>query len=236
MLRHIGCSGYWYNHWYGGFYPKDIPRKDWLKYYSENIDCVEINASFYGDISEDRYERWDEITNDDFSFIVKMNRNVTHDNFGSESPEEYIKKAQKLGNKLECFLLQFPPSFKQDGSNMVKLETLFKELPKEHLFASEVRNFTWMNDEYYDLCRKYNVASVFTKVPFKAYPKDPWLGFEVTANFVYTRFHGKRKWEYNEIDEIVGLSHDWPKKQFYLWNNDAYCNAITNTRMMEASF
>src|SRR5688572_11619668 len=44
---HVGCSGWFYWHWRGDFYPDEIPRTEWFRHYSENFDTVELNAPFY---------------------------------------------------------------------------------------------------------------------------------------------------------------------------------------------
>jgi uncharacterized protein YecE (DUF72 family) len=44
---HIGCSGWVYPHWRELFYPKGVPQRSWLAYYSERFDTVEINNTFY---------------------------------------------------------------------------------------------------------------------------------------------------------------------------------------------
>src|SRR3989441_3674090 len=43
----VGCSGWGYDDWLGGFYPPDTPKSDYLKLYSSVFDCVEVESSFY---------------------------------------------------------------------------------------------------------------------------------------------------------------------------------------------
>jgi len=47
MRNYTGCSGYNYKNWRGKFYPQDLPQKNWLEYYADKFDTVEINNSFY---------------------------------------------------------------------------------------------------------------------------------------------------------------------------------------------
>jgi uncharacterized protein YecE (DUF72 family) len=42
----IGTSGYHYNHWRGVFYPENLPKAQWLSYYAQTFDTVEINNTF----------------------------------------------------------------------------------------------------------------------------------------------------------------------------------------------
>jgi uncharacterized protein YecE (DUF72 family) len=37
---HVGCSGWVYRHWKGGFYPADLPQKRWFERYSSEFDTV----------------------------------------------------------------------------------------------------------------------------------------------------------------------------------------------------
>jgi len=55
---YIGTSGFSYAEWKGKFYPEDLPQRDWLSYYAERFDTVEINASFYATIGKAQYKRW----------------------------------------------------------------------------------------------------------------------------------------------------------------------------------
>ncbi len=43
----VGCSGWEYKHWRGGFYPVDLPRTRWFDHYAATFDTVEINNTFY---------------------------------------------------------------------------------------------------------------------------------------------------------------------------------------------
>jgi uncharacterized protein YecE (DUF72 family) len=45
--NYVGCSGWSYDGWLGHFYPSKLERKDFLNYYSQVFDFVEIDSSFY---------------------------------------------------------------------------------------------------------------------------------------------------------------------------------------------
>ena len=44
---HVGCSGWFYWHWRGGFYAADMPTGDWFAHYADSFKTVELNAPFY---------------------------------------------------------------------------------------------------------------------------------------------------------------------------------------------
>jgi len=41
----IGTSGWHYNHWIGRFYPEKLPKDQWLEFYAQSFDTVEINST-----------------------------------------------------------------------------------------------------------------------------------------------------------------------------------------------
>src|SRR5439155_21899395 len=49
MVRtlYVGVSGFSYPGWKGNFYPKDLKSEDFFGYYSQKLNSVEINSSFY---------------------------------------------------------------------------------------------------------------------------------------------------------------------------------------------
>ena len=44
---HVGCAGWFYWHWRGGFYGTDLPTREWFAHYAEHFKTVELNAPFY---------------------------------------------------------------------------------------------------------------------------------------------------------------------------------------------
>jgi hypothetical protein len=44
---HVGCSGWFYWHWRGAFYPTDLPTNRWFAHYAGKFKTVELNAPFY---------------------------------------------------------------------------------------------------------------------------------------------------------------------------------------------
>lgn len=45
--RYVGCSGWFYWHWRGRFYPPDSKTSDWFSHYGTQFNTVELNAPFY---------------------------------------------------------------------------------------------------------------------------------------------------------------------------------------------
>ena len=74
----IGCSGWQYRHWAGTFYPKDVPRAQWLRYYARHFDTVEVNNTFYRLPREGMLASWRPSVPSRFLFAVKASRFLTH--------------------------------------------------------------------------------------------------------------------------------------------------------------
>ena len=54
----IGTSGWSYPSWRPGFYPADLQPAEFLRFYAERFDTVELNATGYRLPSEDQFRRW----------------------------------------------------------------------------------------------------------------------------------------------------------------------------------
>src|SRR5512147_2536829 len=92
MKIYVGTSGYGYKEWKGIFYPEKISPKEMLRFYSERLETVEINNTFYHMPTKSMLASWAEQVHDDFVFALKAPQVITHlkrlRNVGSET--EYL--------------------------------------------------------------------------------------------------------------------------------------------------
>jgi len=42
-----GCSGFYNRHWKGVFYPENLPSSQWLDFYCQQFNILELNSTFY---------------------------------------------------------------------------------------------------------------------------------------------------------------------------------------------
>lgn len=75
---YVGTSGWTYADWRGRFYPKDIPRKEWLHWYATQFLATEINGSFYRTPSIEAVRAWHDATPANFRFAWKASKFITH--------------------------------------------------------------------------------------------------------------------------------------------------------------
>ena len=100
MNLYVGTSGYSYKEWKGSFYPEKIPAKEMLRYYSERLSTVEINATFYRMPQPSMLENWKEQVPGTFRFSLKAPQRITHFKRLKETDEEtkyFLETASVLG-------------------------------------------------------------------------------------------------------------------------------------------
>jgi uncharacterized protein YecE (DUF72 family) len=181
---YIGTSGWSYKHWRGTFYPEQIKVKNHFFYYLQHFNTVEINNTFYGIPSDETFINWEKKVPDDFIYVIKANRNITHLKKLHEpsiSLPPFLDRVKLLDKKLGPILFQLPPFMK---SNVALFESFLHELPKNYRYVFEFRNADWYKDEIYQLLKEYNCAFCIYELAGHLSP------LEVTADFVYLRLHG----------------------------------------------
>ncbi len=234
---YIGTSGWTYDDWEKSFYPFDIKRSEWLKYYSKHFNTVEINVSFYHQIKDGVYEKWRKIVPQNFIFSVKISRYLTHIkklNEPKEPWERFINNVKFLGRKLGPILVQLPPNFKV---NIEKISNLLKIIPSKYKIALEVRNNTWFTSEVYNILKKHNASLVLAdSEECPSLTKAKFLNKEITANFIYIRMHGpgnlySSKYTITQLKRLaknIELLRRKTKEIYVYFNNDTNAYAIEN--------
>lgn len=180
----IGTSGWSYDHWRGGFYPKDLRPDQLLPWYGERFDTVEINRTFYKLPSKETLSAWLAQSPATFLFAAKASRYLTHMKKLKE-PQEPIARLfgciEVLGKKLGPVLFQLPPSWR---ANPERLADLLDQLPAGHRCAFEFRDPSWHQDRVLELLSGKGAAFCIYDLAGERSP------IEVTADFVYVRLHG----------------------------------------------
>src|ERR1700730_9068714 len=108
---YLGTSAFTAAGWPGTFYPAEIKPKDYLSYYAQHFDTVEVNSTLYGCPTPRTVENWAAKTPDNFIFSIKTPRSITHDKILANCDpelEEFLTTMDILGPKLGPPLFQFP--------------------------------------------------------------------------------------------------------------------------------
>ncbi len=72
MAIKIGTSGWSYPSWRPGFYPAELQPAEFLAFYAQRFDTVELNSTGYRLPSADQFRRWADAVPDGFEFAVKF--------------------------------------------------------------------------------------------------------------------------------------------------------------------
>ena len=180
----IGPSGWSYPHWRGRLYPEDVPSGKWLPYYTQHLDSVEINATFYRLQRSETVAGWAAVAPATFRFAFKASRYLTHTRRLLDVGEglgRLLATTTPLGDKRGPMLVQLPPEFPADPQ---RLATFLDACPAEYLVAVEFRDTTWYIPETEAVLRRHGAALVWSDYPGAESPD--WD----TAAFLYVRRHG----------------------------------------------
>jgi uncharacterized protein YecE (DUF72 family) len=179
--------GWSYNFWKSNFYSSQSKPENFLEEYSKHFNTVEVNSSFYHVPSISTLENWKNQTPKNFCFALKVPKRITHENkkLDFDYLEYFLDTIVHLGSKLGPVLFQFPYSFKLVRFDFLK--DLVSTLPKNNRYAFEVRNKSWLTDQFYSFLIENNIALVLGD--------SQWLDEieKTTSDFAYFRWEGDRK-------------------------------------------
>ncbi|WP_417502427.1 DUF72 domain-containing protein [Marinobacter sp.] len=133
----LGCPQWQHPAW-GNLLP---PGESPLGRYSQVFNCVEGNTTFYATPSQEQCRQWRAQVPDNFRFLLKFPRQITHDRLLSgvdASVRDFLDIVAPLKDVLGPFLLQLPAAFGPRHLN--NLWDFIDALPAPLECAVEVRH------------------------------------------------------------------------------------------------
>jgi uncharacterized protein YecE (DUF72 family) len=219
---YLGTSAFTAAGWQGTFYPPEIKSKDFLSFYAQHFDTVEVNSTLYGCPSPRTVENWAAKTPGNFIFSIKTPRSITHDKILANCDaelEEFLTTMEILGPKLGPILFQFPqfsPGVFADRHAFTdRLIPFLNKLPPGRKYAIEIRNPDWLDAEFADLLRQHQIALALPDLPYMPRPEELAKKLDpITADWTYIRWLGDRKgielqtltWDKIIVDRTVELT------------------------------
>jgi uncharacterized protein YecE (DUF72 family) len=232
---HVGTSGWQYDWWRVAFYPRAMPRRQWLAHYAGCFATVEVNNAFYRLPERATFERWAATVPDDFTFALKASRFLTHVKRladPAESVARMLDRARGLGHQLGPVLLQLPP---QLAIALDRLDGTLAQFPEGQRVAVEFRHPSWFVDECRSVLERRGAALCLVD---RRGPRAPmWR----TADWGYVRFHegrGRSGPDYGRasLTGWVGrLAELWPEADAEVhayFNNDADACAVRDAHRL----
>ncbi len=227
----IGCSGFFYDHWKGVFYPENFSKKRWLEYYCTKFSTIELNVTFYKLPDKETFTKWYKETPPGFVISLKGSRFITHIKklkASAEPVDVFFSRALALKDKLGVILWQLPPGLKADPGRLAEFIELLRPYCARNAF--EFREGTWISKKVISLFEKENIGLCMADWP------DFLHDLPVTSDFVYMRRHGRGggydtcyKTEELKADAVRIRKYLKQRRDVYLYfNNDALGYAPQN--------
>jgi uncharacterized protein YecE (DUF72 family) len=189
---------------------------------------------------------WRDKTPNGFVFAAKVPQIITHEKVLVDCDDEFnqfVLTIDLLGEKLGPLLFQFgyfnQKAFIGVNDFLARLVPFLKKLPKDHKFAVEIRNKSWLVPQFLEALRERGVALALIDQAWMPRPLQYFEKFDpITADFTYVRWLGDRKeierqtrvWDKIIVDRHAELS-DWAnilekvhrrKIQIYAYANNHY--------------
>lgn len=248
----IGTSGFSFDDWVGEVYPADIKKHEMFPYYVNKFGfkALEINYTYYTMPSQRTMGSFAKRAPEDFSFVVKAYKGITHEREGDLSAVCRLFKEgiRPLGDSMKAILLQFPYTVLPTDGNIERIKRLCDEFA-EYESVVEFRNAKWFDERFFELLKGLSLGFCVVDEPkLKGLlPFAPVL----TSGTGYFRFHGRnRRWFREPVDvrydylysekelrSFVGPVRDVAKaaeKTFVFFNNCHAGKAVRNANMMIA--
>jgi uncharacterized protein YecE (DUF72 family) len=193
---HIGTAGCSIPKQYAAEFPSAGTH---LFRYSQNLNCTEINSSFYRSHRFTTWAKWADSVPNDFRFSVKAPKTITHEASLACSREQlrnFLAEAQTLDRKLGPILFQLPPKSAFNASIAHTFLTMFRD-QYSCPAVFEPRHPTWFSAEADYLLQQFQIARVAADpapVQAAAIPGG-W------DKLIYYRLHGSPRMYYSEYTE-----------------------------------
>ncbi|MFH1701574.1 MAG: DUF72 domain-containing protein [Candidatus Zixiibacteriota bacterium] len=249
MNIRIGTSGYSFEDWRGNFYPGQIQKGKMLDHYQAYFNTVEINSTYYRIPHPVVMYNIVKKTKPDFEFIVKANKNLTHERQDFEKPAiQFLESVRPIADRgqLKGILAQFPWSFKYTQNNLGYLHTC-RDLMRPYPLYIEFRHDSWLRKEMVELLSKDETHFVSVDGPRLQGLLPPRL--ITTTDSAYIRLHGRnaKEWwdggplrydylynknELREWKEKLENVKSNVQKAFIFFNNCHLGQAVKNARQM----
>jgi uncharacterized protein YecE (DUF72 family) len=165
----VGTCGFAYQEWRGHFYPPELPQGEWLRFYAEVFEGVELDGTFYRPPERSVVAAWAAALPDRFALAAKVPRAITHEARLEGEPaaamlRAFARSLEPLGDRLLAVVLQLPPSLAADEGRD-RLARLLGTRPPGLPVVVEPRHRSWDRPWLAELLRTAGVGLVVAERP-----------------------------------------------------------------------
>jgi uncharacterized protein YecE (DUF72 family) len=228
----VGTSGYQYTHWRGIFYPEGLALREWLPFYAEHFDSVELNATFYRLPETRTFEAWRSAAPTGFGFAVKFSRygsHLKHLKSPRQTIRAFLQRARRLRQHLGPILVQLPPHWRADPERLAGFLRVAKTTGMR--WAFEFRDPTWLCEPVFELLRQHRAALCLHDM-LDDHPRV------LTTDWTYLRFHGPPGgdgYAHQALSAHARRIRSWLADGtdiYAYFNNDAEGHAVVDARAL----
>lgn len=189
---------------------------------------MEIDATYYAIPSRNTVKGWAERTPQDFVISAKFPKAIVHCGGGAKPRGDliltkdatykvrdlFLSTMRALGDKRGALLIQLPylnkEAFASRGGFLERLRPFLTDLPQDFRYALEIRNKSWLKDDFTALLREHNVALALVDHVWMPHGDEVIKLIDpLTTDFSYIRLVGDRK-KTEALTE--SLEHRWSKE------------------------
>jgi uncharacterized protein YecE (DUF72 family) len=170
----VGTCGFAYPEWRGRFYPPELAPGEWLGFYAQVFEALELDGTFYRPPEPAQVAVWAEALPDRFAVAAKVPRAITHEARLQGEPaagmlRAFVRALQPLGDRLLAVVLQLPPSL-DAGEGRDRLARLLGDRPDGLPVVVEVRHRSWDRPWLQELLAATGAGLVLAERP----GEPPW--------------------------------------------------------------
>ncbi len=208
----VGCPVWSQKEWIGKIYPQHAQSKDFLHYYAEQFNTIELNTTHYRIPDKETIEQWQKQVGSDFRFSPKFPQPISHEKMLLNSQalvKEFCEAIRGLEEKLGVSFLQLSPYF--EVKHLGNLKIFLEQFPTDIPLAIEFRHASWFKENQFEraaqVLEKHQISTVITDVAGR---RDV-LHQRLTTRKVLVRFVGNalHATDYTRLDAWVEQIDAW---------------------------
>ena len=185
---YVGGTQWGQPKWKGTIYPPNATADRMLEYYTQQFNCIELNATHYKIYAPETIGEWVKKTaNPDFKFCPKMYQGITHAETLADKESlsgEFIESMAAFGQHLGPIFMQLSDAV--GPHRMKELYRYLESIPgKPFNFFLELRHPAWFSNaaiqkDLFEMLTALNIGSVISDVPSRRDVAQPRYAFEGT--------------------------------------------------------
>jgi uncharacterized protein YecE (DUF72 family) len=210
---YCGCPIWTEKAWLGTIYPSKAKAGEYLKYYAQQFNSIELNGTHYQMPDAITLNKWKAFATEGFKFCPKVPQTISHAKDPSKmgnALNQFLESMLLLGHHLGPVFLQVSPIFtdKQIDSliHLLESKTSACEL------AVELRHASWFegNQAFNDLCNYLYKNQIHTVITDTAGRRDV-IHQRLTTKTAFIRFTANdlHATDFLRLDEWIQRINNW---------------------------